>query len=78
MSPGQFQSDASRLMRHAADLDLVLHVQVARDEVVVHAQMVEHRPELVIEPLLGDLVARRVAQADRAVSLQRDPILGAW
>src|SRR5262245_50263757 len=45
------------LMRAARDRNVDLHVDVARDEPVrVHAEMAQHRLELVIKPLLRDLV----------------------
>ena len=66
----------ARLVRDAADVDLVLHVQIARDQVVVHVEVIEHRLELLVELLLGHLVGRRVAERDAAVALDRDAILG--
>ena len=37
------------LMGDAADIDLVLHVQIARNQVVVHVELIEHRLEFVVQ-----------------------------
>ena len=65
------EAAGARLVGDAAEVDLVLHVQIARDQVVVHVEVVEHRLELVVELLLGDLVGRRVAERDLARARRR-------
>ena len=48
-------------MGYAADVDLVLHIQVARDQVFVHAEVIQHRLQLIVELLFGYLVTGRIA-----------------
>src|SRR5262249_23407453 len=69
------EAAGARLMRAARYRNVDLHVDVARDETVrVHAEMAQHRLELVIKPLLRDLVVRRVAQRHIAGLVDGDAI----
>ena len=59
------------------DRDLVLEIAGPRQQVVrVHPEVIEHRLELAVEPLLRLLVVRRVGQPDVAVAGQRHPVVG--
>ena len=65
-----------RLMCDTANVDLIFHVEIARNQMVrVHAQMIEHGLQFVVKFLLGHLIVERVAQLDAAVLLQRNPIV---
>jgi hypothetical protein len=61
----------------AGDGNLVLEVGVVGEQVpVVHAEVLQHLPELVEQAVLGLLVAGRVADLDLAVLVERDAVLG--
>ena len=64
------------LVGYPADVDLVFHVEISWDEVLVHANVVEHRLELGIEAFFGDLVVRRVAERDLAFAVDCDAVVG--
>ena len=64
------------LMSHARDRDVGLQVRVAWNQMVrVHAQVTEHRLQLLVEPLLRHLIVRRVTQRELPVSVHADSIV---
>ena len=62
------------LVGDAAEVDLVLHVQVARDQMIVHVELVEHRLQLLVEFVLRHLIRRRVVERDRPLRVDGDAI----
>src|SRR5262245_9143065 len=65
------------LVGAAGDGDVGLQVRMPGDEVVrVHAEVAEHRLELVVQPVAGGLVSHFVAESDAAVGLEGDAVVG--
>src|SRR5262245_22167278 len=64
------------LVCHAADPDLVLHIEIAWDQMAgIHAEAVQHRLELLVELLFRGLVVERVREVDVPVAVDRDAVV---
>ena len=64
------------LMGAARDRNVRLHIQVARNQMMMHAQVSQHRLELVVQLLVSHLVVGPIAQRDLAEIVDRDAIVG--
>src|SRR6185437_12991511 len=69
------EAHRASLVSATSDRDVVLHVDVSRDQMVrVHAQMAQVLLDPVVELLQRLTVIRRIAQDDVAVPVQRNSV----
>ena len=70
------EAAGSGLVRYPGHRDVVLHVHIAWDQVVgMHAQVIEHGLEFVVQLLLGYVVIGRVAQGDLPLLIDTDTVV---
>ena len=70
------EATGSRLVCYSCHRDVVLHVHIAWDQVIgMHAQVIEHGLEFVVQLLLGYVIIGRIAQRDLPLFIDTNTIV---